>query len=78
MFIRIWLSLPSQHNHTAGHTLSDMWRSTISAVIKQRSFYLLIIKYNNYQDIIVIISIMCKAHYFSIQTLKYFKIDKPD
>ena len=64
MFGRIWLSLLSQHNHTAGHTLSDnMWLSAVSAVMKQRSFYLLIINCNNYQDIIIIISIICKAHF---------------
>ena len=64
MFSRIWLSLLSQHNHTAGHTLSDnMWLSSVSAVMKQRSFYLLIINCNNYQDIIIIIAIICKAHF---------------
>ena len=63
MFHRIWLSLLLQYNHTAGYTLSDMWLSAVSAVIKQRSFYLLIINYNNYQDIIVIISIICKAYF---------------
>ena len=48
-FSRIWLSLLSQYNHAADHTLSDnTWLSAVSAVIKQRSFYLLIINYNNY------------------------------
>ena len=59
MFSRIWLSLLSQYNHASGHALSDMWLSAVIAVIKQRSlFYLLIINYNNYQDMIVIISII--------------------
>ena len=35
MFSGIWLSLLSQYNHSAGHTLSEnMWLSAISAVIK--------------------------------------------
>ena len=66
MFSRIWLSLISQYNNTAGHTISDnMWLSAVNSVIKQRSFYLLIIYYDNYQDIIIIkiISIICKAHF---------------
>ena len=77
MFSRIWLSLLSQYNHTAGHAISDnMWLSGVSAVIKQRSFYLFkIIIYNNYQDIIVIISIK-HNFYTNTQKLMCFKIDK--
>ena len=37
MFSRIWLSLLSKYNDIAGHTLSDMWLSAVSDVIKQRS-----------------------------------------
>ena len=48
MFSRIWLSLLSQYNHAADHTSDNTWLSAVNTVIKQRSFYLLIINYNNY------------------------------